>query len=248
MNKIANKLQFTIKDIYEKDCKIHNNILINKILKHKLLTYKIINDSEYKIDYKLSNFIESNSQFVHFIYILLEKNPLDTKYSTGSKYNSSFIYQGAELKSALDIKILFGAYAFKKWYYANIADVDTKVDIIEHIFGNKRIISEDKFDNNKIYGLYNYTNNKKHIIEKFPIKDINSDNLIEEWHMPYLMDDKLVCVRYYTAIYFCNNIIKIYCFDKHFSFLANEKWSMHDLNNENKNICKKSCRYSFRLY
>lgn len=119
MHNIAKKLQFhdTKKYICEKKCQNHINPTLNKIINHKILTYKIINVNIVSsiISNNISQYMTpSNSQFV---YDIIEHDPLQIlKFSTGSKYNSEFIYQGSELKSALDIKPLHSKYSFKKWY------------------------------------------------------------------------------------------------------------------------------------
>jgi len=235
INNIAKKLKFTINknSIYEKDCKLHNNIIINKILNHKLLTYKIVTDVTNKINFHLNSdiFILSDAQFVHFSYNISSSNIYYKKNSTGSKYDSNFIYQGAELKSSLDIKILFGNYTFKRWYYQHFNDS------IAHIFDSYRIKSINEIDNNKKYSIYNYTTNNKHLInEQLNSSHFNDNNLIEEYNIPYLIDNKLLCIRFYLVIYISKNVIKIFCFDRHYIITPNENFLTSDLNNNDRII------------
>ena len=116
LQKIINKLHFIFIEYnkYERKCKISDPIL-KKINNNKILTYKIIENT--KSYFELTSFAPSNSQFVHFLYEVLTSNYRITKFSTGTKHTTNFIYQGAELKSSLNINILKNTIIFQKWLY-----------------------------------------------------------------------------------------------------------------------------------
>jgi hypothetical protein len=160
---IAKKLSFKLnKDqIYESDYKLSNNLISS--MKQKILTYKIINSTKY-IDFDIDKYMTkplSNPQFIHFIYELLE-GQIHKKAATGNKYEKQFTYQGAELKSTLDAKVLFRLYLFKLWAYKFM---DENV----HIF-NLRISNIDQIDINKKYTIFN--------IHKQNYKILNGKELI----------------------------------------------------------------------
>jgi len=248
MYNIANKLQFNEHNhIWEKKCKNHVSIILDKIIHNKLLTYKIISESNIKsdmeviVDVCINQYMTvSNSQFVHFVYYFTPDTLNILKLSTGSKYNSDFIYKGAELKSSLDIKILNGVYRFKQWYYG-YNEISSYFNI-ENLFGFKKINSVEEMDDDKMYTKYDYTINRQILITKDEIRDddfsINEhgfvQNLIEEYKMPYLIDGKLICIRYNIVIYVSSNIIKLFCFDKTQAIAARESFSISDLNDLNK--------------
>ena len=121
IEKIASKLHFTLdKDpsnphgskIYKRPCRI-KDANIRKVNTYQLLTYNYIKEdngfnSDMLIHHLNKNMVKTRSQFVHLAYTEInsfkENNFAVTKASTGSKYNKIFISQGAELKSALNIK------------------------------------------------------------------------------------------------------------------------------------------------
>lgn len=84
----------------------------------------------------------------------------------------------------------------------------------------------------KIYTKFDYNINK---IYKTEIKneDFNVQNLIEEYKMPYLIDGKLVCIRYNVVIY-VSNVISVFLFDKYHILSTNLPFSIDDLNTKKK--------------
>jgi len=114
IDKIAHKLKFTLhNNIYERPYKITDKIL-NKILNNQLLTCNIhINDgTDFNILWSLIDkyVVNTVSQFVHLSFTTIDKEHYEMIHaSTGSKFGHHFITQGAELKSSLNIKILYGA-------------------------------------------------------------------------------------------------------------------------------------------
>jgi GNAT superfamily N-acetyltransferase len=204
--------------------KINDKILnINKLIhhnNHNLLTYQINNDEINSI-FNLNKYMkQSNSQFVSFLYYLVV-DAVIKKNSTGSKYNSDFIYQGAELKSTLNAPFLFNIYQFKKSLHSNTDYLDKKADII---------------DINKTYTVYNYKNNKIHILKHGltvieESTDELTEELTEEYYPPYLIDEKLMCLRVYLVIYISRNeIIQFYLFPKNIIITAQNKYNIHNLN------------------
>jgi hypothetical protein len=113
IDKIAHRLKFTLhNNIYERQYRITDTVL-NKILNNKLLTCNVhISDGTdtdsllHIINKYMANTI---SQFVHLSFTTIDKNNYKMMHaSTGSKFGHHFITQGAELKSSLNIKILYG--------------------------------------------------------------------------------------------------------------------------------------------
>ena len=88
------------------------------------------------------------------------------KNSTGSKYNSEFIYQGAELKSTLNAPFLFNIYQFKKKMLGtNTQYLDTKATV---------------FDPNLKYISYDYSNHKIHLKHDITEQDLVDSNYLIE--------------------------------------------------------------------
>jgi len=227
LNAIAIKLHFIEKNNkYERKCKHNIDHKITQIIKNKVLTYKIIaNIGAQAIDLKLgANMVESHSQFVHFVFNVLNTNSfLKLKSSTGSKYNHNFIYQGAELKSTLISKLLYNIQAFKNWYYDNI---NSDTPIFE-----KRITSID-LKNNQLYSIYNKAENTYKITEIN--NTISNNNIISEYYPPFLLDEKLMCLKFRILYYISGNkIIKCFLFDKILVLLAENKYTISDINNLN---------------
>ena len=154
--------------------------------------------------------IKSNSQFVSFVYNLLN-NVAIIKHSTGNKYSKNFIYQGAELKSTLDIKILFGLFLVKLWAYQNNIKMDSTIF-------DKRIENKDNVMQQQRYTIYDKNKQNYMILSAESIKeeyyDINN-YFIEEYNPPYLLDGKLMYIIYYIVVYITKNgVIKCYIFPK----------------------------------
>ena len=114
IDKIAHRLNFTLKkNIYERPYKIKNTTL-DKIIQNKLLTCNInINDgtiSDVLLDLIHPHMANTMSQFVHLSFTTIDRENYKIMHaSTGSKFGHHYITQGAELKSSLNIKILYGA-------------------------------------------------------------------------------------------------------------------------------------------
>jgi len=203
----------------------------NTITKHKFLTYKIIyeNKKNNHIDLVDSKYMtESNSQFVSFVYNLLH-NITIIKHSTGNKHSKNFIYQGAELKSTLDIKILFGLFLIKLWSYKN--NSNKEYDIFD-----KRIKNKNELALKQKYTIYDANNRNYMILDSNDIKeeyyDINN-YYIEEYNPPYLLDGKLMYIIYYIVVYISQNgVIKFYIFSKN-KILTPKNAYTEDLNNVN---------------
>jgi hypothetical protein len=192
------------------------------------LTYKIIYEDTQIIPIlsKLNKYMTiSNSQFVSFIYNRLSQNSLNIKHSTGSRYDKNFIYQGAELKSSLDIKMLFNSYTFKKYIYdtfnKHIYFFDKKVNILEN--GKTYIVHDYKKAYNEIItNNKNFMNNKEYLVEEY---------LVEEYNDPYLLDGKLMGLRCPILIYISNNgIIKLFIFPKKMILTATKKYDINKIN------------------
>ena len=181
---------------------------------HHYLTYKINNNSILNLDKYMK---QSNSQFVSFIYYLV-MDAVIKKNSTGSKYNSEFIYQGAELKSTLNAPFLFNIYQFKKKM------LDTKAQYLD--------TRAQYLDPNLKYISYDYSNHKIHLKHDITEHDLTDPNyLIEEYYPPYLIDEKLMCIRFYLVIYISKNeIIQFYIFPKNTIITAKDKYDIHKLN------------------
>jgi hypothetical protein len=185
---------------------------------HHLLTYQI-NNFDISLILNLNKYMKpSNSQFVSFVYHLVT-DAVVKKNSTGSKYNSDFIYQGAELKSTLNAPFLFNIYQFKKILHGG-EYLDSKATII---------------DKHMQYTIYNYNDNKMHILDITEQYDLTDSNLlIEEYYPPYLIDGKLMCLRFYLIIYISKNgIMQFYLFHKNLIITAKDKYDMHKLNELN---------------
>jgi hypothetical protein len=237
MAKIALKLHF-IKNS-------HNNFEYNfkrvintqqpKNNLNKLLTYKIIYSDINNKNIDLVNVLaidkymtESKSQFVSFVYYLFYGKHLTVKNSTGSKYDKNFVYQGAELKSTLDIKILVGLFLVKLWAYQN------KIDFDLTIF-DKRIENKTQLNQNKQrYTIYNKNNQNYLILDSNDIKEeyYNIDDyIIEEYNPPYLLDGKFMYIKFIVLIYVAKNgIIKFYINDNYYIVTPKDIYS-ENLNN-----------------
>ena len=209
-----------------------NNMFMNKINKkilnikksvhgNHLLTYQI-NSDEINSIFHLDKYMkQSNSQFVSFLYHLVI-DPTFKKNSTGSKYDSNFIYQGAELKSTLNAPLLFNIYQFKKALYENNA-------VIEYL--DKKVTSVD-FTTHHTYTIYDYSNHNIHILKPDHNYDLTAPNyLIEEYYPPYLIDGKLMCLRFYLVVYISRNkIMQFYLFPKHTIITAKDNYDLNQLN------------------
>jgi hypothetical protein len=142
IDKIANRLKFKLNNnIYTRPYKITDKIL-NKILNNQLLTCNIhINDgTDFNILWSLLGVYMANtvSQFVHLSLATIDKNTYEMIHaSTGSKFGHHFITQGAELKSSLNIKILYGAK-------------------LKEYIGHKYFAIKDKTYSNDIIGINIY--------------------------------------------------------------------------------------------
>jgi hypothetical protein len=114
IDKIAHRLNFILKNnIYERPYKIKNTTL-DKIIQNKLLTCNVnINDgtiSDVLLTLIYPYMVNTISQFVHLSFTTIDREHYKmTHASTGSKFGHHYITQGAELKSSLNIKILYGA-------------------------------------------------------------------------------------------------------------------------------------------
>jgi len=245
MYNIAKKLQFEKnKNVFVKHNRNSHAIIKSQMQHH--LTYKIIyeNSEQKQIFSELNKYMTiSNSQFVSFIYNKLGKNVLNIKHSTGSRYDKNFIYQGAELKSSLDIKMLFNSYTLKKHIYDNndnmpIYFFDKKVNVLEK---------------SKTYIAHNYKKAYNEIITNEIITNDTNTNflnneeyLVEEYNKPYLLDKKLMGLRCPILIYISNNgIIKLFIFPKKQILIAIEEYDIDKLNDNNsilihKNTTKKT--------
>ena len=209
-----------------------NNMFMNKINEkilnikksvhsNHLLTYQI-NSDEINSIFHLDKYMkQSNSQFVSFLYHLVI-DPTFKKNSTGSKYDSNFIYQGAELKSTLNAPLLFNIYQFKKALYETNA-------VIEYL--DKKVTTID-FTTHHTYTIYDYSNHNIHILKPDHNYDLTDPNyLIEEYYPPYLIDGKLMGLRFYLVVYISRNkIMKFYLFPKHTIITAKDNYDLNQLN------------------
>jgi len=215
-----------------------NNIFMSKIndkilhLKkethnHHHLTYQI-NNNDINSIFNLDKYMkQSNSQFVSFIYYLV-MDAVIKKNSTGSKYNSDFIYQGAELKSTLNAPFLFNIYQFKKkMLNTNAQSLGLTIQYLD----TKATI----FDPNLKYISYDYSDHKIHLKHDITEQDLADPNyLIEEYYPPYLIDEKLMCIRFYLVLYISKNeIMQFYLFPKSTIVTARNKYDIHKLNDLN---------------
>jgi hypothetical protein len=231
MRAIAKKLLFTInKDmVYERSYK--NIHAINNKQICRQLTYKIVyGNPNMTINFNIDKYMTlSNSQFVSFIYNLLS-GPVNKKHSTGNKYDKEFIYQGAELKSSLNEKILRGLVFFKLWIYKTLNQTINNKYL--YIF-DKKIDSNLKVENNKKYVVYNINAQYSHIVIGSELIDeyYNNDKyLIEEYHSPYLLEDKFMAIRHYFVIYMsANGILKFYLFPETHILTAKNKYVESDM-------------------
>jgi hypothetical protein len=220
LKKIAEKLHFThIKDCryFERSCKLHNSIL-TKINTNKLLTYKIVNDDGLKntiLELKLPHMAQSNSQFVHLLYSPFYSDRLNIKGSTGNRYNKTFIYQGAELKSSIYAVQLKNIILFKKYIYANAIFDNTIFD---------QVIDKTIFDQ-ELYNICNDHNIIKVVTKSELIKHAMYKNAIyiEEYNPPFLIDSKLMLIRFRVLIYISgNNVYKYFVFNERKVIIDNE--------------------------
>ena len=225
LSQIANKLHFKLidnKKEFERNCKI-NNPIIKKINNSQLLTYKIIEDDNTLLPHGENTLVlqphmtPSNSQFVHLLYSVFSDDRANSKSSTGNKYNKTFIYQGAELKSSLISNALKNIIVFKKNIYSSVVSkhysiFDSKID--------KKTIPNDQ---NTLYNICDEYNNLK-VVNGKTIQDLKENALfIEEYNPPFLIDEKLVILRCRILIYISgNNTVKYFIFHEKKIIIDNE--------------------------
>jgi GNAT superfamily N-acetyltransferase len=251
MVSIAKKLHFIKK----------NNIFVSNFLKkhaytttlanltNKLLTYKIYYGGN-ALDINLVDILaidkyikQSNCQFVSFVYNLFDKGK-ELKQSTGSRYNKDYIYQGAELKSTLDIKILYSVLLFKIWAYSTL-NISTFNFFLKRIENNTQLNSHSKY--------YIYDKNNLHYLPellyakgiKEEYYDINQ-YVVEEYQPPYLIDGKIMIIVFYIIIYMSKNgSIKYYIYPKNIIATPKDKYN-ENIYNLDENYAK--YRYTEKHY
>ena len=133
----------------------------------------------------------------------------------------------------MNIKILFGIYTFLKWQYENNIrenNIYLKGALLSSIADLEKFESTSK----NIYKIHNYNNKYTKILNIDKIKQEFSDTqnsfFISEYNPPYLLDDKLMILRFFLLIYVVNNTIKCYCFDDVLVLTSGEKYSSEDEN------------------
>jgi hypothetical protein len=237
---IAKKLHFVKNknNHYEYDYStkltLKKNINTNSKITYKIIYENIDDHINFDIDKYMT---KSNSQFVSFVYNLLNNISI-IKHSTGNKYSKNFIYQGAELKSTLDIKILFGLFLVKLWSYKH--DIKTSSNIFDKRIENKeQLILESQTQQR--YTIYDTNMQNYMLLNGNEIKeeyyDINN-YFIEEYNPPYLLDGKLMYIIYYVIIHITKNgIIKCYIFSKNNIATPKNKYT-EDLNNADEIVPK----------
>jgi len=237
---IKNKDNHYEYNIAKLDNMLSKHITQNNIFTKHKLTYKIIYENK-NGHINLVNdkcMIESNSQFVSFVYNLIHNTAI-IKHSTGNKHSKNFIYQGAELKSTLDIKILFGLFLVKLWVYKH--DIKIESDIFDKRIKNKeQLILKNKIIPQR-YTIYDVNKRNYMILDSSEIKeeyyDINN-YFIEEYNPPYLLDGKLMYILYHIVAYITKNgIIKFYIFSKYIILTPKNAYA-EDLNNINEMVPK----------
>jgi hypothetical protein len=227
-----------------------NNMFMNKINKkilnikksvhsNHLLTYQI-NSDEINSIFHLDKYMkQSNSQFVSFLYHLVTESTFK-KNSTGSKYDSNFIYQGAELKSTLNAPLLFNIYQFKKALYKT----NTSIEYLD-----KKVTTID-FTIHHTYTIYDYSNHNIHILTPEHNYDLTDPNyLIEEYYPPYLIDGKLMCLRFYLVIYISRNkSMQFYLFPKNIIVTAKDNYDLNQLNKLDVSLPRHSTTHKIHKY
>jgi GNAT superfamily N-acetyltransferase len=234
MIKIARKLSFTLNknNEYEIGYKLLKNHVIQAKNKFNL-TYRIIyGEPNIKINFEIDqNMTTSYSQFVNFVYNFIS-GTINKKHSTGNRHDKDFIYQGAELKSVLNIPILFNIFKIHVWVRTNFLNNQQIFDKI--IKSESEIILDQKyviFDINKQYKKILNSNELK--TEFYDIKNY----IIYEYYPPHLLDDKLVAIRYYFLIYNSGNgVLKFFIFPKSHILTTKNEYNEKDLNGIETNL------------